>query len=635
MMALEDTTRCKGMAMNIDTVVEKLNVMALLMALVHRTGDMSLLRGDLRNKKMNPLEQGSAMDLIDGFTPEDAGKIRDLARAAFAEATAPARDLSNDEIDEMIRYISGREHPAGLAAVCRELVNEGAPPARPVPGADKFPVAIIGAGQGGIAAAVRMAQMGIPYVLFEKNEGVGGTWFENTYPGVRVDVPGHTYDLSYAPNPDWSSYFPQGDEIRRYYTDVSDRLGVTKHTRYSTEVLSATYDEPNGMWQLAVRTAGGGIEHHAFRAVISAVGQLNRPRWPDIPGLDEFAGTLVHSAMWPKDLDLAGLKVGVIGSGATAFQIIPRAASVAARTVVLQRSPAWMYYNQIYADAVSEEEKWALRNLPNYARWYRFALLHAGFEGVYNETRVDPEWTKPGAVSALNEELRIGMTQYFESQVSDPALLAKLLPDYPPFGKRILQDNGAFLEAMQSENVTLDTNKVIEVKEHSIVTAEGEYELDVLICATGFMADRFLFPMEIKGSNGVSLAERWSGDDARAYLGMTIPDFPNFFCVYGPNTNWVVSGSVVINAEYQASYIGQCLEKVIRENARSIAVRSDVHDAYNEEVDALNATAAWGVDAVTNWYKNKRGRVTANLPLRPLDYWDRLRSPNFDDYLLN
>ncbi len=620
--------------MNIDQAVEKLNVMALLMVVVHRTGDLSPLRGSIRRTALNPLEQGSAVELIDGFTREDAEKIRDMARKAFADGTSAVRTFSAEELDEMVRYISGCEYPDGIAAVCRELASEGAPPADKVPGAEGFPVAIIGAGQGGIAAGVRLQQLGIPYVLFEKNKAVGGTWFENTYPGVRVDVPGHTYHLTYAPNHEWSSYFPLGDEIRRYYQDVSDKMGVTAHTRYGMEVVSATYDNADGTWKLVVRYENGATEEHTFRAVISAVGQLNRPRWPEIAGLDRFKGKLVHSAMWPKDLDMTGLKVGVIGSGATAFQIIPQAEKLAAQTIVLQRSPAWMYYNNIYANEVSEEEKWALRNLPQYAQWYRFSLLHAGFEGVYNETRADPEWTKPGSVSALNENLRIGLTQYIESQVKDPALLAKLLPDYPPFGKRILQDEGTYLRAMQSPKVTLDSSRVKQVTETGVITDEGEYELDVLICATGFMADRFLFPMEIRGEGGVLLSDRWNGNDARAYLGMTVPDFPNFFCIYGPNTNSVVSGSLVINAEYQAAYIGQCLEKLIREHRKSIAVRKDVHDTYNEEVDALNASSAWGVDVVSNWYKNKQGRVTANLPLRPLDYWNRLRSPDFTEYLI-
>ena len=620
--------------MDINDAVEKLNVMALLMSVVHRTGDLSFLRGAIRSKALNPLEQGSAAELIDGFTREDAETIRNMARKVFADGTSEARTFSDAEIDEMVRYISGCEYPDGIAAVCRELAAEGAPPTHKVPGADSFPVAIIGAGQGGIAAGVRLQQLGIPYVLFEKNKAVGGTWFENTYPGVRVDGPCHTYHLSYAPNHEWSSYFPLGDEILQYYQGVSDKLGVTAHTRYGMEVQSATYDNASGSWQLVVRDENGATENHTFRAVISAVGQLNRPRWPEIKGMDRFKGKLVHSAMWPKDLDLTGLKVGVIGSGATAFQIIPQVEKLAAQTIVLQRSPAWMYYNRIYADKVSEEEKWALRNLPHYARWYRFSLLHAGFEGVYNETRVDPAWNKPGSVSALNENLRIGMTQFYESQIKDPVLLAKLLPDYPPFGKRILQDEGTYLRAMQSPKVTLDTSRVQEVTETGIVTDEGTYDLDVLICATGFMADRFLFPMEIRGEGGVLLSDRWNGNDARAYLGMTVPDFPNFFCIYGPNTNSVVSGSLVINAEYQAAYIGQCLEKLIRENRKSIAVRKDVHDTYNEEVDALNATSAWGVDVVSNWYKNKQGRVTANLPLRPLDYWNRLRSPDFAEYHL-
>lgn len=617
--------------MNIDSAVDKLNVMALLMSVVHRTGDLSVLRGSLRSVAQNPLEQAAGAELVDGFTREDAEKIRAMARQAFADGTNEARELTAAELDEMVSFIAGSPYPENIAAVCRELTSGGAPEASPVPGADQFPVAIIGAGQGGVAAGVRLQQLGIPYVLFEKNTGVGGTWFENTYPGVRVDVPGHTYHLSYAPNHEWSSYFPLGDEIRRYYQDVSDKLGVSAHTRYGCEVISAVYDEASGNWKLTVRTAQG-TEELTFRAVISAVGQLNRPRWPEIEGLQSFKGKLVHSAMWPKDLDLTGLRVGVIGSGATAFQIIPQAERMAARTVVLQRSPAWMYYNTIYANEVSDAEKWALRTLPHYANWYRFALLHAGFEGVYKETRVDPEWTKPGSVSALNENLRIGLTQYLESQVKDPALLAKLTPDYPPFGKRILQDEGTYLRAMQSEKVTLDTSRVKRVTETGIVTEEGEYELDVLICATGFMADRFLFPMEIHGVGGVLLSDVWHGTDARAYLGMTVPEFPNFFCIYGPNTNSVVSGSLVINAEYQSAYIGQCLEKLIREGRKSITVRKDVHDAYNDEVDHLNATSAWGVDVVSNWYKNKQGRVTANLPLRPLDYWSRLREPDFAEY---
>lgn len=617
--------------MNIDTAVDKLNVMALLMSIVHRTGDLSALRGSLRSTAQNPLEQGAGAELIDGFTLEDAEKIRDMARQAFAEGTQEARELTPSEIDEMVSFIAGSPYPENIAAVCRELTGGGAPEAAPVPGAEQFPVAIIGAGQGGVAAGVRLQQLGIPYVLFEKNAGVGGTWFENTYPGVRVDVPGHTYHLSYAPNHEWSSYFPLGDEIRRYYQEVSDKLGVSAHTRYGCEVTAAVYDEATGNWNLTVRTAEG-TEDHKFRAVISAVGQLNRPRWPDIEGLHSFKGKLVHSAMWPKDLDLTGLRVGVIGSGATAFQIIPQAERLAARTVVLQRSPAWMYYNTIYANEVSDAEKWALRTLPHYANWYRFALLHAGFEGVYKETRVDPDWTKPGSVSALNENLRIGLTQYLESQVKDPGLLAKLTPDYPPFGKRILQDEGTYLRAMQSEKVTLDTSRVKRVTQTGIVTEEGKYELDVLICATGFMADRFLFPMEIHGRGGVLLSDVWHGTDARAYLGMTVPEFPNFFCIYGPNTNSVVSGSLVVNAEYQSAYIGQCLEKMIREGRKSMTVRKDVHDAYNEEVDQLNATSAWGVDVVSNWYKNKQGRVTANLPLRPLDYWSRLRQPDYAEY---
>lgn len=303
----------------ISDVVDKLNPTALLMSIVHRTGDLSVLRGSLRRTTQSPLAQGAGAELIDGFSREDAEKIRKMAEEAFADGTDAARELTVAEIDEMVQFIAGLTYPADITAVCRDLASGGAPKAAEVPGAAEFPVAIIGGGQGGIAAAVRLQQLGIPYVLFEKNTGVGGTWFENTYPGVRVDVPAHTYDLSYAPNHEWSSYFALGDEIRRYYQDVSDKLGVSDHIQFGCEVTSAIYDEASGNWTLTVRSAQG-TQQHTFRAVISAVGQLNRPRWPEIEGLSSFKGKLVHSAMWPQDLDLTGLRVGIIGSAPQRFR---------------------------------------------------------------------------------------------------------------------------------------------------------------------------------------------------------------------------------------------------------------------------------------------------------------------------
>lgn len=616
--------------------LDELDTAALLMTLVHLRGDLTALHGRSPRLTLSPVAQGAGAGegLVDGFSKAEADAIKSELLALIEAGATPPRTLSSEEIDEMIRFLVGGDPGAHIAPLLRELASDGPRPADPVPGADRFLVAIIGSGQGGIAMAIRLAQLGVPYLIFEKNSGVGGTWFENAYPGVRVDVPGHTYSYSYAPNADWSAPFPEGEEIRAYYAGVADRFDVTRRIRFETEVVAAEWEEEAGEWILQIRSKAG-EEQLRFRAVVSAVGQLNRPRWPDLPGLDSFEGKLVHSAIWPKGLSLDGLRVGLIGSGATAFQIIPKIEKVVDRLVVFQRSPAWMFPNPIYHSVVSDAARWGAHTLPHYLNWHRFNQLHSSFEGVYAQTRIDPEWTDPRATSASNDLLREMMTRHISYQVSDPALLQKLVPTYPPFGKRILQDEGSYLRALQSERTTLDTGRIARVTPTGVLMEDGTaYQMDILVCATGFHADRFLAPMEIRGRDGILLSNQWKGMDSRAYLGIAIPNFPNLFCVYGPNTNWVVAGSIVINAEYQASYIGECIAQMIRKDKKAIEVHQVAHDIYNDEIDALNGQSAWGAAAVTNWYKNSSGRVTANMPLRPIEYWTRLRKPDFSAYEL-
>lgn len=626
----------------------ELSLPAALASVVHLTGDTSILSRVPPPRMMNVVEDKASGEALleGGYSQQEANLIHNelmAAIAAYRKRDFQFPTLSERQVEELFRFMFGGEVDAhNLEFVSEEVALDGVDKRGLTLETEKlrsaardFPVVIIGAGLGGVLAAIRLDEAGVPYTVIEKNPGIGGTWFENRYPGCRVDVPGHSYSYSFEPNHNWTSYYPEADEIRRYFDNCAEEYGIKRNIRFNTEVEQAQYDEETGFWQIDVVGKDGKRERLTARAVISAVGQLNRSRMPEIPGLESFGGPAFHSAEWPDGVDLSGKRVAVIGSGASAFQIIPEAAGVAAHLTVFQRSPVWMFPNPGYHTPVGEAQKWALHKLPFYSKWYRFWLFYAATEGVYSKTLVDPNWEDPRSVSESNDELRQQLTAWMESQVQNPDLLAKVLPDYPPFGKRILQDNGTYLAAIQQPNVELVTSGITEITAQGLRTADGVlHEVDVIVCATGFHADRFLFPMNVIGRGGIALNEQWSDNNGRAYLGITVPNFPNLFCIYGPNTNLVVAGSITHNAESQVNYILQSIGFLLEGGHRSLDCREDVHDAYNARVDEVNAGTAWGHHSVDNWYKNSEGRVTANLPFRIIDYWKMTKQLNFDDYVI-
>ncbi|WP_116368782.1 flavin-containing monooxygenase [Parahaliea mediterranea] len=624
----------------------ELNVPALLMSIVHMSGDTSVLSRYPAPRMMDVVAAGASGEqlLEGGYTREQAAQIHEEVLAAIAAYQARGNqlpELDDTVVSELYTFMCGHELDERYENFIREeIALDGVDhrglnldsEALKAAGAD-FPVVIIGGGMGGVLAGIRLGEAGVPYTLIEKNPGLGGTWFENHYPGCRVDVPGHSYSYSFEPNHEWTCHFPLADEIRAYFDRCAADYGVKAHTRFNTEVESAQWDDASATWRVTVVDANGQRDTLTARAVISAVGQLNRPKLPEIEGIDSFAGPLFHSGAWPEGLDLAGKKVAVIGSGASAFQIIPEMADTAGELTVFQRSPAWMFPNPGYHVEVGEGQRWALKKLPYYSKWYRFWLFYTSIEGVYDKTLVDPTWQDSRSVSAANDEMRQALTAWIESQVQDPALLEKVLPTYPPFGKRILQDNGSYLAALQKDNVTLVTEGITAIEPAGVRTADGVlHQVDAIACATGFYADRFLFPMQVTGRDGVNLNDQWGDTNGRAYLGITVPNFPNLFCIYGPNTNLVVAGSIAHNAESQVNYILRSIRLLLEGGHASMDVRQDVHDAYNNEVDRINADTAWGWEGVSNWYKNDAGRVTANLPFRIIDYWQMTKQPKPEDY---
>jgi 4-hydroxyacetophenone monooxygenase len=625
----------------IRAALEDADVPALLPALAYITGDMSLLRDESRiDPAQMMMDQG-------GLTPEQLATARRVAFdaiVAFRDAgSRPVAAIEGPALTRIVQYMAGGLPVDQYMDMAHEELaltpddERGAHWRKENVAPDRdFLVAVIGAGMSGIVAAFRLQQAGVRYVVLDKNPDVGGTWMENTYPGCRVDIPNHYYSYSFAQRDDWPYFYSPQRELHRYFEECVDEFGIRPNIRFSTEVTSVAWDEDAGTWNLDLLGPGGREETLTANAVISAVGQLNRPQLPSIEGRDRFAGPSFHSARWDDGVELTGQRVAVIGTGCSAAQFVPIIAEQAAVVEVFQRTPNWMFPVPHYHFEVPAGLQWLLSNIPAYRQWYRFWLFWRSAETLRPMAEVDPEWpNQQQSVSELNDMLRAMLVEAMEPQYADRSdLWEKVLPQYPPAAKRIIIDNGSWATALHRDNVTLTTDHIDRITPEGVVTADGElHEFDVLIYGTGFQPSRFLMPMKVVGRGGVNIHEQWDGD-ARAYLGITVPAFPNFFVLYGPNTNIVVNGSIIWFSECEVRYVMECLRHVLAGDARALDVKSEVHDRYNQEIDAENLRMAWGVSNVNSWYKNAYGRVAQNWPFPLLEFWKRTRDVDPDDYEL-
>jgi 4-hydroxyacetophenone monooxygenase len=612
----------------------------LLAALASITGDLSLLRDELRPDPMLlAFPQG-------GLNTEQQAMARALALATLTrfrdEGCRTARPLSDDQLAKIMEFVvGGTDMSEYVPLLEEELALLGEDRRGPtwhkadIAPDTEFRVVVIGAGMSGLLAAHRLHTAGVDFVVLEKNGEVGGTWYENSYPGCRVDNPNHNYSYSFAQRHDWPFHFSSQDVLLDYFRRCADDFGVRDHIRFGTQVLAATWSEARGHWTIRVRGADG-EESIEANAVISAVGQLNRPSLPPIEGRDSFAGVSFHSARWDHTVDLSGKRVAVIGTGASAVQFIPEIAESVEHLVVFQRTPPWMGPTPEYHDAVPAGLRWLYAHVPSYSEWNRFWIFWKMGDGAIPGVRVDPAWEpKDRSVSSFNDVMRAFLTAYLEAQFADrPDLLAKVVPDYPVGAKRILRDNGVWAGALKRDNVELVTEPIREINPHGVVTADGvEHAVDVIVYGTGFQASKFLTPMTIVGRDGVELHDQWRGD-ARAYLGITVPNFPNLFCLYGPNTNIVINGSIVYFSECEVRYVLGCIELLLRGHHRALDVRKDVHDEFNERVDTENRNMAWGHSSVNSWYKSESGRVAQNWPFTLLEYWQRTLRPDPAEYVV-
>jgi 4-hydroxyacetophenone monooxygenase len=613
------------------------SIPTLMLSLVHMAGDPELIRGALK-------PAGLFLNEVQGYmSEEDKAAVRKIALEVIADyrdrGCPEPEPIGADLIKEMMEWLVCEPVPDEYVPMVLEEMELDGRDAHAVPSslrADDFPIIVIGCGESGLLAGIRLKEAGIPFTILERNAGVGGTWYQNTYPGARVDVGNHFYCYSFEPADEWTHYFAEQPELAAYFERVMDKHGVSPHVRWRTEVVGAAWNDDDATWTVDAVGPDGEQVTLTARAIISAVGQLNRPHLPTVRGQERFAGPSFHSAEWDHSVDLTGKRVAMIGAGASGFQIAPAIADQVAHLTVFQRTAQWMFPNPNYHAEVGPGVRWALRHLPFYGRWYRFLLFWPGCDKGLAAARVDPDYPdQQRAVSDISEVTRLMFTEWITSQVGDdPDLIAKVVPDYPATGKRTLQDNGSWLKTLVRDDVELVRTPIARIEPDGVVTEDGvHHPADVLVYATGFEANKVMWPMRIVGRDGEALGERW-GERPTAYLGITVPGYPNLFCMYGPGTNLASGGSLIFHSECQMRYITQCLQTLIAEGHRSLEPRQDRTDDWVRRTQAEMATMVWAQPTIKHsFYKNAYGEIYTLSPWRLVDYWTWTRVADPDDFV--
>jgi cation diffusion facilitator CzcD-associated flavoprotein CzcO len=477
---------------------------------------------------------------------------------------------------------------------------------------------IVGGGLGGLCAAVHLKQAGFEdFVILEKAERLGGTWHYNTYPGCACDVPVTLYQFTFAPSPHWQHIFPRAAEVQAYTEYVAEMYSLTPNIELGTGAKTAEWDEARSLWRVTTDTG----KTYEARAVVMSLGQLSRPQLPDIPGIDSFAGSSFHSAQWDHSVSYDGKRVCVVGSAASAVQIIPEVAKTAAHVTVFQRTPNWVVPRN--DRPIFESEKRAMMAAPQlmdmareYVYWNADLIFWQAFE-----------YTEDG------RQFYTDLATYqLETQVPDPVLRKKLTPDYPVGCKRILFTDD-FYPALMRPNVTLVTDSIERISERGVVTANGAtHEADIIVYATGFETTGWQWSVDIIGKGGQALREAWA-DAPEAYYGITVTGFPNMFMTYGPNTN-LGHNSITFMMERQAEYIAKCMTEMRARDLAALEVTPEAQARFNEKLQARLAQTTWAHPSCSSWYKTADGRITQNWGWNTDKYREMTKEVAWDDYTL-
>jgi 4-hydroxyacetophenone monooxygenase len=622
--------------LDLSTAIAEGDIRVLLMVLVHMTGDGRWLEPPYKPKR--------DVRLIPDPEAGVPKQIQDEIRAAVlklfenGEPKPAITDPGDELMLKMMRACLGENVPPEYAPMMREEMGFIPRDVR----WSKHPshealkdqhVLIVGAGVCAIALGVALGRLGIPYTIVEKNAELGGTWYVNRYPGCGVDTPNHSYSYSFGARNRWTRYFAQREELLEYLKKVAVEHDVRSHIRFNTRLTSSRWDEPRRRWISSLETSNGREEFEST-TLVSAIGQLNDPCPAHFKGEEDFSGLKLHSALWSERINIDGKRVAVVGTGATAMQLVPSIADRVASVTVYQRSAQWSRPVAGYSDPITDGAQWLLANLPFYVQWYRFNMFWRYGDGLLPFLRKDPAWPHPHrAVNKGNDRHRQELTEFILSELKDrPDLIEKCVPTYPPYGKRILLDNGWF-KTLTKPNVELVTDKIDHFARDGIVTSDGKLRpADVIVISTGFKVTEMAARLNISGRDGKNLRDVWANDNPTAYLGLTVPDFPNFFCMLGPNSGPAHGGSVIFQSECQSRYIAACLVEMIEHGIAAIDVSPEAHDRYVREVDKEHEQLIWTHPGMTTYYRNSQGRVFSAMPWRFVDYWEMTHDPDLSQY---
>lgn len=570
----------------------------------------------IRSKAVEYLMSGDLAD--DDRTPSN-DEITDLI------LMAEARHLASDDLLMRRRILSFPEWPFQ-----RERTGEKCVPAG-------YSVAIVGAGFSGIAMGVQLARLDIPFTIYERRSEIGGVWSINTYPDVRVDTLSASYEYSFEKKYPWTEFFASQSEVRTYLDHVARKHGVYEHIVFDADVTSARFDDVARTWTLTVAEAEQSPTTVVANVVVAASGIFATPRELPVEGAAEFAGRIVHTTEWDDSIDYAGKNVAIIGNGSTGVQLLSKVANEAASVTVYQRTPQWISPRAKYGEAISDELQWLFQTMPFYWNWNKYI---AGFAS--NDLRelliADEQWIADGGVvNKRNDAMREMLVGYIRDQVNDREdLIEKLVPDYPPMTRRPVVDN-QWYASLTRDNVELVTTPIERLTPFAVQTSDGTVrDADLIIAAVGFQTEKFLWPTEYVGANGVNLEEVWTVQGAQAHLGMTVPGFPNLFMLYGPNSQPVASGAgLPIWLETWCGYIAEGILAMLDNGHASMEIRREAFDHYNEQLHKEACRLIYLSQTSTtrkNYYVNQWGRLQISAPWDGEEYFAMCVHPRLSDF---
>jgi len=603
---------------------------ALRLTLLQLTGDPELRDMPLESVS---IRNGRLWQTVVHHDHQD--RLKEIATAYLSRA---GRDVppppARATIVDLLNNFSGHELPGleiemaiedlGFGDFPRDL-KVGLDPGTFIP--DDFHVTIIGGGNSGIAVAIYLQRLGINFTIVDRQPRFGGTWVANHYPGLRVDVSSFIYQYKFAPYK-WRSYYATRGEVLQYVDYIVDRYGLRPAARLGTCVEEADWDQERCRW--TVRLDDG--TSLSSNVVISASGLFNMPHTPDIPGLALFGGAMFHTASWNDDYDVSGKVVALIGNGSSGTQVMPWLASNAVKVYAFQRTPNWIVPVALYHEKVPEGVHWLFEHLPYYQNWHNYGAHETNSKGQIGH-ELDPGWyAEHHTLSAANDSLRKNLEEYIASKLDGrPDLIEKSIPKQAPLSRRLIVDNGWY-DSLMRPNVELVTKQISMVCESGIVTADGQrYEVDTVVLGSGFEVSRYFWPVTYKGVSGRSLEDAWRLDGARAYLGMSYPEFPNFFSCYGPNSQ-PRSGGHHLWAESWARYVTSLIVAMLNRGAQAVEVRREAFAEFNEALDERFKTTVWGVVPSGGYYINSHGRPGVHMPYWSHEYYDMLANPALSDY---